>query len=153
LAFDKVVSLDWYDGITSGLAMCSQFSLAFKFDLLAWDESQERRVFAFAPLTVKIFEHIVRRLGRKETAPEWPIWYPKWPSGLPEKKLLKTEIDKQLTSAKPPDYIIASDSMFTLLLAARRLDGSSRELLPPNFDGVPFRDNFDYWQEYLGVHR
>jgi hypothetical protein len=132
--------------------MSSQFSSAFKFDILAWDGSQERRVFAFSPLAVESFEKIVRLLSRKE-APEWPIWYPKWPSGLPEKKLLKTEFDKQLTSAKDLEYILASYSMFTSLLAARRLDDSTRDLLPLNFDGVPFRDNFDYWEEYLGVCR
>lgn len=148
--FDKVISLDWYDGTTAGMAMCSQSKLAFRFDILAWGPYQETRIFALSPLAVEDFEQTVRQLGEFEV-PVWPFWYPKWPSGSPREELLRTGIDGHLANAKNPEFVVASDSMFETLLAARRLDAPSRELLPHEFEGVPYLDNFDYWKEYIGL--
>jgi len=146
--FDKVISLDWYDGTTSGVVTCSQFMSAFRFDILAWGPYQDTRIFAISPLAVEDFEQIVRLYGDIEV-PVWPYWYPKWPTGSPGEELLRTGIDGHLANAKGPEFVVASDSMFETLLAAKRLDASSREQLPGEFDGIPFRDNFDYWKEFL----
>jgi hypothetical protein len=146
--FDKVVSLGWYDGTTSGAAMCSLAALAFRFDILAWGPFQETRVFAFSPLSLEDFEEIIRLFSNLE-APKWPCWFPRWPTGTPGEEALRTALDARLANAKFPEFVVACDSMFKTLLAAERLDAPSRQLIPLEFDGYPAADNFEYWREFL----
>jgi hypothetical protein len=150
LVFDKVVSLDWYDGTSAGAAMCSQPSLAFRFDLIALGPCQEQRIFAFSPLAVEDFKQLVELLSKTE-APEWPMWFPKWPPELSAKESLGREIDACIANAKSPKYVVASDSSSKSILAAKRLDGPAQELLKPNLEASPFFDNFDYWKDFVGL--
>jgi hypothetical protein len=150
--FDKTVASDWYDGLTSGIAKSSQLGVAFRFDIIAWGPSQEKRVFAFSPLNIENFDRIVELLPGQE-AGKWPIWLPDWPIWQSEENAQASEIKQLLLKTGPPQYAVASDSMFTTLLAAREFDSSSREHLPATFDGSPFKDNFQYWREFLGMSK
>lgn len=148
--FDKTVARDWYDGLTSGIARSSELGVAFRFDIIAWGPSQEKRVFAFSPLGIEVFDRIVELLQGQDT-PKWPIWFPEWPIWESEENATAFEIRELLSKAGLPQYAVASDSMFTMLLAARTFDSSSRERLPATFDGSPANDNFQYWRELLGL--
>jgi len=146
--FDKTVARDWYDGLTSGIAKSSRIGVAFRFDIIAWGPSQERRVFAFSPLNIEVFDRIVELLPSQEKG-KWPIWSPEWPIWRSEETTQASEINQLLSKMEPSQYAVASDSMFTTLLAAREFDSSSREQLPATFDGSPYKDNFQYWREFL----
>jgi hypothetical protein len=148
--FDKTVARDWYDGLTSGVTKSSQLEVAFRFDIIAWGPSQEKRVFAFSPLGIEVFDRILELLPSQNTA-KWPIWFPEWPIWESEQNAIALEIKELLSKAGLPQYAVASDSMFTTLLAARLFDSASRELLPDKFDGFPSSDNFQYWREHLGL--
>jgi hypothetical protein len=146
--FDRTVARDWYDGLTSGIAKSSQLGKAFCFDVLAWGPSQAERVFALSSLDIDAFDRIVALLQDKGAA-KWPIWFPEWPIWRSEETAQASEIRQLLRKAELPQYVVASDSMFTTLLAARELDSSSREHLPLAFDGSPAEDDFPYWRNLL----
>jgi hypothetical protein len=146
--FDMTVARDWYDGLTSGITKSSRLRVAFRFEIIAWGPSQEKRVFAFSPLDIEVFDRIVELLPDQEAA-KWPIWFPEWPIWQSVDTDEASEIKQLLSKTEPPQYAVASDSMFTTLLAAREFDSSSREQLPVTFDGSPFKDNFQYWKDFL----
>jgi len=148
--FDKVVWLDWYDGITSGVALRSQIGKAFKLGMLAWGPGQDQRIFALSPLKVPEFDRFVRFLAGSEV-PAWPNWYPTWPKGEPEKLRLSSEIDEHLKAAGSPEYALATGSMLKTIYAVKPLKGAAQDLLPPDFGPYPAGDDFAYWEEYLGL--
>lgn len=145
--FNNVISIGWYDGTVSGLALDSLHSLAFRFDLLDWGWGQEVRVFALSPLAVTDFEEAVKLYDKSET-PNWPIWYPCWPSAPLEQESMGRELDAILARAARPEYAFASQSRFETILAAKLLTEPARGFLPTEFDDQPNGD-FDYWQKYL----
>ena len=146
--FDKTVARDWYDGFTSGITKSSQLGMAFRFDIIAWGPSQEKRVFALSPLGIQVFDRIVELLHGQEAA-RWPIWFPEWPIWRSEENAQASEIKLLLSKIGHPQYAIACDSMFTTLLAAKEFDSSSRKHLPTAFDGAPASDEFRYWRDLL----
>jgi hypothetical protein len=148
--FDKTVARDWYDGPTSGITKSSQLGVAFRFEIIVWGPSQEQRVFAFSPLDIGVFDRIVELL-RSQKAEKWPMWLPEWPIWRSDESAQASEIKELLSKMGAPQYAVASDSMFTTLLAAREFDNSSREHLPATFDGSPDNDDFQYWKEFLGL--
>lgn len=147
MVFDNVISIGWYDGTTSGLAVHSSSLLAFRFDLLAWGPSQEVRVFVLSPIAIQGFEQVVKLFSRFEP-PQSPIWYPGWPSETQRKSQLESELDSILKQANNAEFVFASQSRFETILAAKRLTQSSRTFVPHEFDAYG-AGNFDYWQGFL----
>jgi hypothetical protein len=80
--FDKMLWIDWYDGITSGLVVDSAIAKAFRLDILAWGPQQQQRIFVLSELDIREFDQVVALLA-EETPPTWPTWDPEWPSGNP----------------------------------------------------------------------
>jgi hypothetical protein len=147
--FDKVISIGWYDGTTSGVAIASQHSSAFRFDLVDWDSKQDLRMFALSPFAVSDFEEVVRLYSRSDT-PKWPVWYPGWPPASPEQKRLGLDLDEILSRASAPEYVFASEDVFKTIHGAKRLTPTTRALLPTKFDDQP-NGGFDYWLNYLEI--
>jgi len=152
IVFEETIVRDWYDGITSGLAMSKRLDTAFRFDIVAWGPQQEMRVFVLSRVNSEDFKEIVSLLSTKE-APNWPIWFPKWPIWESGSDPRKDVISHFLSKAKRPELAVASDSMFEVLFAAKPLDDQTRSWLPSDFEGCPSRDNFDEWREFLSLPR
>jgi hypothetical protein len=150
LVFDETIARDWYDGVMSGWAMAARFDLAFRFDIVSWGPRQGTRVYAFSLLDSKDFKRIVGLLSTKEE-PNWPIWFPKSLVGESEPDSSIDEVNSSLVRAKPPEFVIASDSMFETLFAAKLLDDRMRGLLPSQYEDDPSSDNFDKWKEFLAL--
>jgi hypothetical protein len=144
--FSKVISIGWYDGTTSGLALDSPCSQAFRFDLVDWGPGQELRVFSLSPIAVPDFEQTVKLYNKFET-PIWPIWYPRWPSAPLEQERMGLELDSILARAETPGGVFASQSRFETILAAKRLTEPARAFMP--VEGDEFFGDFGYWQKYL----
>ena len=150
--FDKMLWTDWYDGITGAIVAQTRFAMAFKIDLLAWSPSQWQRIFAVAPFEIQDFDRVIALLARV-APPTWPKWDVAWPSGTPENESLSAEIDTIVSTAGRPTHVLASNAEFNTIDQVKELDVASLDLLPPRFEGVPFRDNFDYWRQYLAVEK
>jgi len=148
--FDRILTLGWYDGITDGLVCSPSELIAFRFDILAWGPCQDQRVFAFSPISISMFDDVVRLLG-KLGPPEWPCWHTKWPSDSIEADLLSQELNKIPAGAEKPSLVIETESMFKTIYSVRQLSGESVDLIPDHFSGIPRSDNYDYWHQYLGL--
>jgi hypothetical protein len=61
--FKKVIALGYYDGATSGLAQCGNCAMAYRFELIAWDLSQENRAYSLAEIDSQVFDSIVHTLS------------------------------------------------------------------------------------------
>jgi hypothetical protein len=133
--FDKALWTDWYDGITGALV------------------AQMRPGMAVSPFEMQNFDRVVALLARAGGAPTWPKWNPAWPSGTPDNEYLKAEIEKILNTAGTPTHVLASNADFNPIDQIKQLDEAAVTLLPRAFEGVPFRDNFEYWRQYLGVEK
>lgn len=146
--FDKVLTLGWYDGITSGLANNPAKSYACRFDLLIWSPRQDRRIFALSRLNEADFSKASSLVSKIES-PKWPRWVLRWPSNEREAKSLDDDLKLVLIQASKPDFVLESDSMFEEIFAVKPLSAPASELLADRFDGEPYLDNYEYWHQYL----
>lgn len=72
----RLISLGFYDGTTNGLIELGG-SRSFRYDLISWDENQDKRVYCIGPLPPSAFQKaldVLRSLGE----PRWPVWNPLW---------------------------------------------------------------------------
>jgi len=60
--FERTIASGFYDGRTDGFTECSQCKKAYSFRKLDWDDSQNVRIFGFAPLESEL-DAIAARLG------------------------------------------------------------------------------------------
>ena len=72
-----IVALRYYDGPTSGIVQCQTCSAEFNFMMLDWDDYQDIRIHALAPLPSGAFKQVVDILSEHEV-PRWPMWFPLW---------------------------------------------------------------------------
>lgn len=127
--FSRMVVLDYYDGPVSGAAQCPS-GPAFQFEMLAWDDRQDTRVFSLAALPPENFERLTEALSRFGE-PRWPVWAPNWGEASQENETLEREVERLLNRAEAPEWIAAwRDLEGDGLLAARQV--SPRLLDPPN---------------------
>jgi hypothetical protein len=149
--FDRILTMGWYDGITDGLVCGPSGIFVFRFDILAWGPGQDQRVFALSPITIAIFDEVVKLLGQLES-PKWPRWdVGGWPADLVKLRRLNQDLDQILTNAEKPSLVMETESMFKTIYGVRLLSGDSMNLMPDQFDGQPHLDNYDYWHSYLGL--
>jgi len=62
LPFKRVLATDYYDGPLEGFAECCHCGAAYHFEMLDWDDSQDTRIFRFAPLATTL-DAIAQRAG------------------------------------------------------------------------------------------
>ncbi len=149
--FDRIMTLGWYDGITDGLVCGPSGSIAFRFDILAWGPSQDRRVFVLSPISIPTFDEVVKLLEQLRPT-KWPRWdVGGWPSDLAQLERLNHELNQILVNSAKPSLLIETESMFKTIYGARQLSEDSLNLMPDQFDGYPQSDNYDYWHKYLGL--
>lgn len=101
----KMITVGYYDGPTSGLVECEVCSRVYKFAMVDWDDRQEVRIHALAPISPTAFtriEQIKERHGPK-------LW------------LTVPEIDEILAEAKAPTMVAAFSRWGETVFAARNL--------------------------------
>jgi len=62
--------LGWQDGLTSGMARCRECGRTYHFDLVAWDEDQDWRLYGFKEVTAASYQAVVTLLTAGSPAPE-----------------------------------------------------------------------------------
>jgi hypothetical protein len=118
--FQRLIALGYYDGPTSGLAECARCRKSYRLELVAWDTSQDVRVFATATFEMERFERVIRACARQEE-PNWPVW-------VPNLSLLPLEARAEL------DGLLSEEPEFEWLLASRHLEDSilAADIVPPS---------------------
>jgi hypothetical protein len=117
--FAKVIALGYYDGPTAGIVQCHSCATAYKFDLLMWDEDQDRRIFTLTELPIHAWSSIVNILS-PYTSPTWPIWVPLWQFPTEEETtMVNKQIENILQQAKPPVCIIVCSNLLETITRAK----------------------------------
>ncbi len=73
-----IIALDFYDGATEGVALSIGDLGVSYFKLIAWDESQDQRLFVVISIAKLIFDTIFSLLSLSNDAPNSSVWSPKW---------------------------------------------------------------------------
>jgi hypothetical protein len=148
--FGRIISLGFYDGTTSGVAQCLHCSRFYKYELVAWDSSQDLRIYSLAALPQESFEALLKLLSGVER-PTSPIWIPILPSdSSQDMSVLKRSIDAELAKAEPPSHVIASRHLDQEILARKEISDAARIKLPKSQD-YPGKADWEFWQAYLAV--
>lgn len=137
--FSVVVALGYYDGPTSGVAECAQCKLAYRFDMLDWDEGQDIRIYSLAPLPPDSWDNLTKLLP--DSLRPGSVWVPNW---IFESTAKETEtqqkIDRILEGAGPIQLVIASDGLTKSVPRARQVGAQ---------DLIAGRD----WFSFLGLQK
>jgi hypothetical protein len=91
----RLISLGFYDGTTSGLIEL-EIGIVFRYDVVSWDDHEDRRVYCLARIPVPAFAELIKLLSSSET-PRWPQWFPRWESS-PD---IQRSVDNLLDQAGP----------------------------------------------------
>ena len=73
-----VIALDFYDGATEGFVKSiSRYGLCY-FKLIAWDDTQDERLYAAISVAQNEYDELVSILKSSEPMPASSVWVPKW---------------------------------------------------------------------------
>jgi hypothetical protein len=115
------VVLNFYDGPTSGVMRCRSCSAAYRFTMIDWDDNQDVRIHAFAPLPSNSFQQVVDLLSKYE-APKWPMWFTlRQYTSNRLYDLVEKQLDEILETAGAATMVLALSQWGERILAARRL--------------------------------
>lgn len=131
-----IIMLEYYDGPTAGLMKCEVCNRVYKFVMVDWDDRQEIRIHALAPISSDSFERIKQM--KSEHEPKW------WPAG--------PEIDEILATAEDPSMVAAFSRWGDKVLAMRNLTESDLSHVQEWLslaDPASARD----WFSFLGLQR
>ncbi|MBF6611713.1 MAG: hypothetical protein IVW55_01125 [Chloroflexi bacterium] len=125
--FSRILVLEYYDGLVSGLAECKQCLRVYRFDMVAWEGNAGIRVFTLGSVPTSFLQRAVEEYSRYE-APRWPLWVPFFKAPLPDRVManVEQEIDRLLTtSVNHPVMVVASATSLESILKAKKI--TSRE--------------------------
>jgi hypothetical protein len=102
----RILSLGYYDGTTNGLLRTGAH--AFQYDLVSWDQEQNRRVYCLAPITLGAFGQAVEAL-LELGEPTWPFWNPVWRFTTEERRIAAEHALDVLSTAEYDIVVFAED--------------------------------------------
>lgn len=73
-----VIAFDFYDGATEGLVhSVKQYSKCY-FKLIAWDQSQDKRLYAVSEVDSLKYDKLLELLTQTQEKPSTPVWLLNW---------------------------------------------------------------------------
>ena len=73
-----MIALSYYDGPTEGFLNGLNDDSPYFFKLIAWDASQDKRLFLMNKIDGAVFKELVDLLKNTQAAPKGPTWIPTW---------------------------------------------------------------------------
>lgn len=73
----SIIAFGYYDGPTEGLALTIGGAGPWYFRLVAWDEHQERRLFASVRVEAGVYQQMMRLIPEEQRS-FGPVWVPSW---------------------------------------------------------------------------
>src|SRR6266404_64464 len=148
----RMIAFDFYDGPVSGVMNDLDTNRAWRFTMIDWDDRQEVRVFAMAPLPKDAFQKIVDALSQYEP-PKSPFWFPLFNySDLEIKHAVERKIDEAIASAAGVTHIIVTSRWGDTILAERSVEKDNL----PSIQACDSTTGFDStggWLELFGFER
>ena len=144
----RLVAFRVYDGPTAGVVYCDP-SEAYYFQLMAWDDKQERRIFSLRPFPRDAADELVNLITTIES-PRWPEW---WVAGQASKEQL-LRINRALLRAGQLEYIVLTKDLMKVIELCRDMKPATRtraERLGERQDpeAEVSRHSFAEWLDFL----
>jgi len=118
----RMIAFHFYDGPVSGVMHDFGTNRAWRFTMIDWDDSQEVRVFAMAPLPEDAFNKIVDVLSQYEP-PKSPFWLPLFNYSDNEiKHVVERKTDEAIATAAEVSHIIVTSRWGDTILAERSVE-------------------------------
>ena len=106
--FSRALVTDYYDGAKEGVVECGRCHTVYAFRMLAWDDSQNVRVYSLADLDSS-FETVAEELlGR----PAWGATFTIVPPFLSS-----ADSDRLRLTSAPPSRLVASEDILSTIIA------------------------------------
>jgi hypothetical protein len=80
----KVLALAYYDGATEGFLNGLGDDRVYFFKVVAWDQSQDRRLYLLGEVDKSTYMELVEILAKTHQPPTGSTWTPAWIFGNPE---------------------------------------------------------------------
>src|SRR6266446_338033 len=145
--FCKIISFSYYDGTTSGAAMCGVCGREYFYDLLSLDDNQDVRIYGFSSIQAGSLGDLTEICSRFDT-PKWPEWHPKPGVNDRGRKEFRAKIGEIRKTKTPPQLVVASEELSKLLLLAKAVH--TAELLSDMPDSEsPDAKDFTKWLAFL----
>lgn len=111
--FDRIIALDYYDGLKGGLVRCSRCSAEYAVEMTGESEDDScLRTWALALLPQGSFDRIVGLIVPWLGEPQWPFWFPIWNFGTDaDRRAVSAEIEKVMSMAGRPAFHVTSDDL------------------------------------------
>jgi len=74
----NVIGFDFYDGVTEGISKKTNEQGSFYFKVIAWDKSQDKRLFFKTSIEDSEYEKIKTFLSKVQTVSNKNVWLPEW---------------------------------------------------------------------------
>jgi hypothetical protein len=146
----RLISLDYYDGTTSGLIRLDEAATDYRYDLVAWDSNQDIRVFCLSSLAPFAFDkavEVISILGK----PSWPCWYPLWKfTSQQEREATERRLNAIVGDQSGP-YAVAvlCADLCGEITRAMTLSGESYQMAE-EFRHTRAKQPFEKWLIYFG---
>lgn len=122
--FDRILVVEWYDGPTSGVAVCADCGAEYTFRMAAWDDAHEQRVYALSRLPNGSLTQLVDAC-KGAGMPRWPVWWPAIFASDQARSEAWSAANRILESSGDTQFVIASRDLTHTIDACRRLRNSS----------------------------
>lgn len=118
--FGSLLAFDFYDGPISGVVRCSGTGGGFHFQMVAWDNERERRVFVLRGLPSEEMESAIRLLEAVET-PRWPEWWLATNRAEQDKKGVSEIVDRVTAAAGRIEWLVVSTRLLESIELVKRI--------------------------------
>jgi hypothetical protein len=108
--FNRLVAFQVYDGPTSGVVFDKATNEPFYFSLQAWDENQERRVFALSRLDKAFVERAIAALSAL-VEPRWPEWWLQLADAADQREQIEWHMESIATTAPDAEAIVLTKDL------------------------------------------
>lgn len=125
---------------------------AWRFTMIDWDDRQEVRVFAMAPLPEDAFNRIVDALSQYEPQKS-PVWVPLFNYPNAEiRHAVERKIDEAIARTSGVSHVIATSRWGDTILAERSIEKDDLPSIQP-CDSTTGYDCSGGWLELFGFER
>jgi len=109
--FDRIIALDWHDGLKAGLAACTASKRAYSIDFRSWDVDEVRRVYALSSIDFEDFERVLGLMSSLGP-PRWPMWFPIWRFHSPAaREATECALAKLRDELQQPAFVVLAEDL------------------------------------------
>jgi len=120
--FERIIALDWYDGLKAGLAACAAAKRAYAIEFRSWDDEETRRIYTLSPFAFADFERVVAVPSGSLGPPRWPMWLPVWRF---HSRLAQETAERALATlaekAQEPTFVILTEHLSNEIILSASL--------------------------------